>query len=31
VAVTNGDGRVRGLIDDPELINGILEKRGEIP
>ena len=31
VIVTNGDGRLRGLIDDPELINGILEKRGHIP
>jgi len=31
VVVTNGDGRMRGLIDDPELINGILEKRGHIP
>ena len=30
VIVTDGDGFVRGLIDDPELINGILEKRGQI-
>ena len=28
VIVTTDDGRARGLIDDPELINGILEKRG---
>jgi glycine betaine/proline transport system ATP-binding protein len=31
VVVTHEDGRIRGLIDDPELINGILEKRGHIP
>jgi glycine betaine/proline transport system ATP-binding protein len=31
VIVTRADGRVRGLIDDPELINGILEKRGYTP
>ena len=28
VIVINGDGRIRGVIDDPELIKGILEKRG---
>jgi glycine betaine/proline transport system ATP-binding protein len=26
--VTDGEGRVSGIIDEPELINGILEKRG---
>jgi len=26
--VTDGDGRVFGIVDEPELINGILEKRG---
>ncbi len=30
VIVTTADGRARGLIDDPELINGILEKRGYV-
>lgn len=30
VIVTSTDGHVRGLIDDPELINGILEKRGYV-
>lgn len=28
VIVATADGRALGLIDDPELINGILEKRG---
>ncbi len=28
VVVTREDGRIRGLIDDPELISGILDKRG---
>ena len=28
VIVASADGRALGLIDDPELINGILEKRG---
>lgn len=28
VVVHDGDGRVTGVIDEPELINGILEKRG---
>lgn len=26
--VTDADGRLRGIIDEPELIHGILEKRG---
>ena len=28
VVVHDGDGRMTGVIDEPELINGILEKRG---
>ncbi|MCH8504233.1 MAG: betaine/proline/choline family ABC transporter ATP-binding protein [Ectothiorhodospiraceae bacterium] len=28
IVVTDRDGRIRGLVDDPELISGILEKRG---
>ncbi|WP_290648517.1 glycine betaine/L-proline ABC transporter ATP-binding protein [Aquisalimonas sp.] len=27
--VTAADGRLRGIIDEPDLINGILEKRGQ--
>lgn len=29
--VTNAEGRVTGLIDEPQLIRGILEKRGPSP